>query len=150
MGAPWWDPDARGAIYGLTRDTGKAHIVRATLEAAAYQTVDLLDALGRDWTGGVSEIRVDGGMANNNWLMQFLSDVTQTPVTRPAYTETTALGAALLAGLGAGVWQNLDDIAAKWSADSHFSPSLSNDESSALMAEWHDAVRRTLNETENE
>lgn len=150
MGAPWWDPDARGAIYGLTRDTGKAHIVRATLEAAAYQTVDLLDALGRDWTGGVSEIRVDGGMANNNWLMQFLSDVTQTPVTRPAYTETTALGAALLAGLGAGVWQNLDDIAAKWSADSHFSPSLSNDESSALMAEWHDAVRRTLKETENE
>ena len=148
LGAPWWAPEARGALYGLTRDTGKAHIVRATIESAAYQTVDLLDALGRDWTGGISEIRVDGGMANNNWLMHFLSDVTRTPVTRPAYTETTALGAALLAGLGAGIWQNLDDIAAKWSADSHFIPTMSDDEGATLMTEWHAAIRRTLNEIE--
>ena len=145
LGAPWWDPDSRGAIYGLTRDTGAAHIVRATLESAAYQTQDLLEAMQKDWPGTINQIRVDGGMAENNWLMQFLADITQSQITRPANSETTALGAAFLAGLHHGIWSSLQDISDQWAANQTFDTRMDASARDQLMDEWHAAVNRTLN-----
>lgn len=147
LGAPWWDPEARGTITGLTRDSSAAHIVRATLESAGYQTNDLLAALERDWTDGVQELRVDGGMAENDWLMQFLADICNVPVNRPTNTETTALGAAYLAGLQTGIWSSLDELAKLGSAGTSFTPNMNEDQRTRLLGGWSEAVGRTLSRT---
>ena len=144
LGAPHWDPDARGAILGLTRDSGIAEIARATLEAVAYQTSDLLNAMSADRGARPDTIRVDGGMASNDWLMQFLADIVDMPVERPEVTETTALGAAMLAGLGVGLYDSLDEIAAKWRPDRNFHPAMTSSARAELLAGWQDAVMRTL------
>ncbi|MDH3219161.1 MAG: glycerol kinase GlpK [Gammaproteobacteria bacterium] len=139
LGAPHWDPDARGAISGITRDTGPAEIVRATLESVCYQTFDLLEAKRRD---GITptRLRVDGGMVRNNWLCGFLADVLDIIVERPVQTETTALGAAYLAGLQVGMFTSLDDIAKRWQAEREFEPSMEASQRKLLLADWHDAV----------
>jgi glycerol kinase len=139
LGAPHWDPDARGAIFGITRDTGPAQLVRATLESVCYQTFDLLEAKRRDGLTP-TRLRVDGGMVQNNWLCQFLADLLGIVVERPAQTETTALGAAYLAGLQVGLFESLDDIAARWRADRDFNPAMEDSARSLLLADWHDAV----------
>ncbi|MGD9508625.1 MAG: glycerol kinase GlpK [Geminicoccaceae bacterium] len=147
LGAPHWDPDARAAILGLTRDSGVAHIVRAALEAVAYQTADLADAFVADMRGGAVDaglgtLRVDGGMVANDWLCQFLADMLEQPVERPAVIETTALGAAYLAGLAAGVYGSLDDIAGAWRLERRFEPSMAAAERNQLLAGWRRAVAR--------
>jgi glycerol kinase len=139
LGAPYWDPQARGAILGLTRDTGLAHIVRAALESVAYQTRDLLDAMAAD-SLAPTELRVDGGMVINDWLSQFLADALQTRVLRPQVTETTALGAAFLAGLGSGVYPSLEAVSALWSEERRFLPSMPADEATRLHVGWQAAV----------
>jgi glycerol kinase len=141
LGAPYWDPEARGAIFGLTRDAGLAHIVRAALESVCYQTRDLLAAMAQDAVAP-TELRVDGGMVVNNWVTQFLADVLQVPVVRPETVETTALGAAFLAGLQAGVYRDLDDIARLWQADRRFKPRLASGQADALYGGWQRAVAR--------
>lgn len=143
LGAPYWDPDARGAIFGLTRDTGVAQIVRATLESIGYQTVDLLDAMRQDAIAP-GELRVDGGMVRNNWLCQFLADVLAVPVRRPEVTETTALGAAYLAGLQVGVFDSVEDIAARWKIDRAFEPDMASENREKLLQGWGRAVSRVL------
>jgi glycerol kinase len=139
LGAPHWDPDARGAIFGITRDTGPAQLVRATLESVCYQTFDLLEAKRRDGLTP-TRLRVDGGMVQNNWLCQFLSNLLNIIVERPAQTETTALGAAYLAGLQVGIFSSLEDIAGRWQADQEFDPSMENSARNLLLADWHEAV----------
>lgn len=139
LGAPHWDPDARGAIFGITRDTGPAQLVRATLESVCYQTFDLLEAKRRDGLAP-TRLRVDGGMAQNDWLCQFLANLLDIVVERPAQTETTALGAAFLAGLQVGIFSSLDDIAARWQADLEFDPEMNNQARNLLLADWHEAV----------
>ncbi|MDQ2640103.1 MAG: glycerol kinase GlpK [Pseudomonadota bacterium] len=141
LGAPWWDPDARGALLGLTRSSGVAQIARAALEAVACQTRDLLEAMTQDGVAP-AELRVDGGMVVNNWLVQHIADMLRVPVVRPAVVETTALGAAFLAGLQAGVHGSLDDIAALWRAERRFEPQMSADRADALHAAWRGAVAR--------
>ena len=141
LGAPYWDPDARGAVLGLTRDAGIAHIVRAALESVCYQTRDLLTAMSED-SVRPTELRVDGGMVINDWLTQFLSDVLKIPVVRPQTVETTALGAAFLAGLHAGVYTSLDEISRLWQTDRRFAPSMPVAQADALYAGWRDAVSR--------
>jgi glycerol kinase len=142
LGAPYWDPDARGAIFGLTRATGIAEIVRAALEAVCYQTNDLLAAMAADGAAAISELRVDGGMVANSWLMQFLADLLAIPVARPAVTETTAIGAAFLAGLHCGLFGSLDDIAACWACESRFQPALTAERRATLLAGWTTAVNK--------
>ncbi len=142
LGAPYWDPAARGAILGLTRDTGIAEIVRSALEAACYQTRDLIAAMTGDGAGPLTALRVDGGMARNDWLMQFLADILDLPVERPVVTETTALGAAYLAGLGAGIFSSTDDIASRWRRDRLFEPGMKPALRDSLYAGWQEAVRR--------
>ncbi|MES2885399.1 MAG: glycerol kinase GlpK [Pseudomonadota bacterium] len=139
LGAPYWDPQARGAILGLTRDTGLAHIVRAALESVAYQTRDLLEAMAAD-SLAPTELRVDGGMVGNDWLVQFLADALQVEVLRPQVTETTALGAAFLAGLGAGVYASTTELSSLWTEQQRFNPIMSATEASRLHAGWRAAV----------
>ena len=139
LGAPHWDPDARGAIFGITRDTGPAQLVRATLESVCYQTFDLLEAKRRDGLAP-TRLRVDGGMVNNDWLCQFLSDLLDIELARPTQTETTALGAAYLAGLQVGLFESLDDIANRWQSEREFTPAMDNATRSLLLANWHEAV----------
>ena len=141
LGAPYWDPMARGAIFGLTRDSGIAQIVRAALEAVCYQTRDLLEAMRPD-APAPTELRVDGGMAVNDWLMQFLADILRIPVVRPQTVETTALGSALLAGLQAGIYASLEEIGETWQADRRFEPAMAADRSEALYGGWRDAISR--------
>ncbi len=143
MGAPYWDAEARGALYGLTRDTGPEEIVRATLESVCYQTNDLFMAMAED---GVepSIIRVDGGMVANDWLVQQLSDTINLRVQRPVVTETTALGAAYLAGLQTGVFESLDDLASYWQREADFEPKMETDTREQLLAGWRKAIERTL------
>jgi glycerol kinase len=143
LGAPYWDPQARGAIFGLTRDAGLAHIVRAALESVCYQTRDLLGAMAQDAVAPV-ELRVDGGMVVNNWVTQFLADVLQIPVVRPETVETTALGAAFLAGLSAGVYGSLDEIGKLWQVDRRFKPKVKKQRADDLYAGWQKAVKRVL------
>ena len=147
LGAPYWKPDARGTITGLTRGTTMAHIARAALESIAYQSAALLGAMSRDAvaTGGtpVSELRVDGGACVNNLLMQFQADLLGIPVVRPACVETTALGAAYLAGLSSGVYQSTEELSALWKAERRFLPTLGKDRADALMQRWEQAVRQT-------
>ncbi len=144
LGAPYWDPDARGAIFGLTLDTGKAHLTRATLESVAFQTMELVEAMEADGADALETIRIDGGMAANDWLCQFIADVLGVEVERPANIETTALGAAFLAGLATGFWADLDALSATWRSNRRFSPAMSVDRREKLRDRWRDAVARTL------
>jgi glycerol kinase len=142
LGAPDWDPYARGAILGLTRGTTAAHIARAALESITFQVADLLLAMGSDVGSPIAELRVDGGASVNNLLLELQANILQVPVVRPKVTETTALGAAYLAGLAAGVWPNRDAIAEHWQVDRRFEPSISRDEAARLQARWRQAVER--------
>ena len=142
LGAPYWDPTARGAIFGLTRDTGIAEIVRSALEAVCYQTRDLMAAMEKDSGTKLTALRVDGGMVKNDWVMQFLADILDLPVERPVVTETTALGAAYLAGLHAGVFQSTADIGKRWQRDRRFEPNMNADQRDSLYAGWQQAVAR--------
>ena len=142
LGAPYWDGYARGTLLGLTRGSGKAHIARAALDAIALQTVDLVDAMNRDGAGPLTELRVDGGAARNDLLMQIQADLLGVPVIRPRQTETTALGAAYLAGLAVGLWKSPDALSEHWQAERIFEPLCSQDERNARLAEWHRAVER--------
>ena len=144
LGAPHWDPDARGALFGLTRDTGVAEIARAALEAVAYQTHDLLAAMAKDHGRAIQTLRIDGAMAANDWLVQFLADIVGVRVDRPAVIETTALGAAFLAGLGAGVYSGLDDLTALWRHERTFTATMESGGRDALLAGWREAVARVL------
>jgi glycerol kinase len=144
LGAPHWDPDARGAIFGLTLDATGAHLARAALEAVAYQSLDLIEAMARDFDFPVEAVRIDGGMAANAWLGQFLADILQVPVERPQNLETTALGAAFLAGLATGVWDDLGALERTWKQRDRFSPAMPAQRRSALVASWRDAVARIL------
>ena len=144
LGAPYWDPDARGAIFGLTLGTTAAHLARAALEAVAYQTLDLLDAMEKDGAAHGAAMRVDGGMAANDWLCQFLADILQVPVERPQNLETTALGAAFLAGLATRVWPDLDAVARTWTRRDLFQPVMAASPRRELIDGWRDAVARTL------
>ena len=142
LGAPHWDAEARGAIYGMTRDTGPREFIRAALESVAYQTNDLFEAMAQDGMRP-TQLRVDGGMAANSWLMQFLSDILAIPVDRPQNLETTALGAAMLAALADGTFSSLEDIASQWQLDQSFTPNMDTDIKEALINGWQDAVSRT-------
>lgn len=139
LGAPYWNPHARGAIFGLTRDTGIAEIVRATLESVCYQTSDLMTAMQKDGAN-IAALRVDGGMVANNWVLQFLSDVLAVPVERPVVTETTALGAAYLAALGAGMYNSLEEVREQWQCDQKFSPAIDDTQRQKLLDGWTKAV----------
>ena len=143
LGAPYWDSDARAAIYGLTRDSGRAEIVRAALESVALQTRDLFEAMATDIAATPTSLRVDGGLARNDWAMQFLSDSLAVPVERPALTETTALGAAYLAGLQAGVYTDTAQIRENWNLEKRFNPTMTDLERSKKYEQWLDAVSRT-------
>ena len=143
LGAPWWDPDARGAMFGLTRGTTAAHLARAALESIAFQSADLLAAMQRDAAEPLAELRVDGGASANDLLMQFQADLLGVRVVRPKVLETTALGAACLAGLATGYWEDAAALTARWQVDRVFEPAMSRDEAAARMAGWHDAVART-------
>ncbi|ALN75427.1 glycerol kinase GlpK [Aureimonas sp. AU20] len=145
LGAPWWDAEARGAIYGLTRNTGPNEFARAALESVCFQTGDLLGAMGRDWQGeGDRVLRVDGGMVSSDWTMQRLADLLDAPVDRPVVLETTALGAAWLAGFQAGVWPDQDGFSASWHLERRFEPGMSPVERGRKLAGWASAVKRTL------
>lgn len=142
LGAPHWDANARGIITGLTRGTTKAHLARAALEAMAYQTADVLDAMRQDSGVALQSLRVDGGATSNDWLMQFQSDILGVAVRRPVVQETTALGAAYLAGLATGVWPELSDVSKNWQLDRQFGPVMPDSQRNTLMTNWHQAVSR--------
>jgi glycerol kinase len=143
LGAPYWDPDARGTVFGLTLDATGAHLARAALEAVGYQTLDLVEAIAGDGAR-LSGMRIDGGMAANAWLCQFLADILQLHVERPQYLETTALGAAFLAGLATGVWDGLDDLSRIWKQRDSFRPAMEESRRDQLVAGWRAAVAKTL------
>jgi glycerol kinase len=144
LGAPYWQADARGAMVGLSRGTTMAHIARAALESIAFQSTALLQAMNRDAAQPVSELRVDGGACVNNLLMQFQADLLGIPVLRPEVIETTALGAAYLAGLSAGIYQSPQELAQHWRVERRFEPQMSREQAQALMAHWEKAVRQTV------
>jgi glycerol kinase len=145
LGAPWWDADARGALIGLTRGTGPAEICRAALESVCYQTLDLLKAMQADWQqSGDTVLRVDGGMVASDWTMQRLADILQAPVDRAVIAETTALGAAWLAGSRAGIWPDQEGFAKSWKLDKNFAPEMALGERDCKVAGWDIAVRRVL------
>ncbi|MDZ7889272.1 MAG: glycerol kinase GlpK [Pseudomonas sp.] len=146
LGAPYWDPKARGAIFGLTRDTGIKEIVTAGLQSVCYQTCDLLEAMRQDGAAAPSALRVDGGMVENNWVMQFLADILGVPVERPEVTETTALGVAYLAGLQVGWYASLEEVARHWHLQRRFTPQMASAHRSKLYAGWLDAVKRVRSE----
>jgi glycerol kinase len=143
LGAPYWDPDARGAIVGLTRGTTKAHIARAALESIAFQSAELLEAMQKDSSQQLSELRVDGGATANDLLMQFQADLLGVPVVRPKVLETTALGAAYLAGLTVDLWKSREELASHWQADRRFEPRMDKSEREAKLARWREAVTRS-------
>ncbi|MGR3572813.1 glycerol kinase GlpK [Brevirhabdus sp.] len=151
LGAPYWDAECRGAIYGLTRNSGPAEFARAALESVGFQTRDLLEAMRADWPGDQAGgarpapvLRVDGAMSGSDWTMQFLADITDAPVDRPVMLETTALGAAWLAGMQAGLYPDQSGFAGLWQADRRFTPAMTAQDRDARYAAWKDAVRRTL------
>jgi glycerol kinase len=143
LGAPYWDPHARGAILGITRDTTAGHIARAAVESIAYQSCDLLQAMQRDAPLPITQIKVDGGASVNDGLMQFQADLLGVSVIRPVVSETTALGAAYLAGLAVGYWSDLAEIERNWREDKAFAPRLDGDQREKLLARWSEAVRRS-------
>lgn len=142
LGAPYWDPDARGALVGLTRGANRNHIIRAALEAIAYQSRDLLDAMAKDSAVKLKQIKVDGGAVANDFLMQFQADITNVEVQRPELTETTAMGAAFLAGLAVGFWQSTDELKLKAGVERSFMPQISSDKRDSLYRGWQQAVAR--------
>ena len=144
LGAPYWDMYSRGTIVGLTRGTGAAHIVRATLESIAYQSADLVNAMATDCGRKPTDLRVDGGASANLFLMQYQADILGCNVIRPETIETTALGAALMAGLAVGVWKDLDDIRSVWKRDITFTPQMSEEKREKTLAGWHKAVSRSM------
>lgn len=150
LGAPYWDAEARGAIFGLTRGTGPAEFARAALESVAYQTFDLLEAMRKDWDGddGNTVLRVDGGMVASDWTMQRLSDILAAPVDRPVILETTILGAAWLAASRAGIWPDRKGFADHWKRDRRFDPRMNETERKAAVAGWRDSVGRCLSQRE--
>jgi glycerol kinase len=143
LGAPHWDPYARGALVGITRGTTAAHIARAALESIAFQVADILEAIHRDSKIPLAELRVDGGASVNDTLMQIQADMLGVPVVRPAVTETTALGAAYLAGLAVGFWKSVDDLAGQWEVDRRFEPRMPPQQAARLKARWREAVERS-------
>jgi glycerol kinase len=143
LGAPHWDAYARGAIFGLTRGATRAHLARAALESIAFQSADVLAAMQKDADIALTELRVDGGAAANDLLMQFQADLLGVPVVRPQVLETTALGAAYLAGLAVGYWKSTDDIGANWRVDRRFEPAMSRERAGELAAGWEKAVARS-------
>jgi glycerol kinase len=143
LGAPHWDPYARGLLVGMTRGTNAGHVARAALESIAYQVDDLLAAVQRDSGIALSELRVDGGAAANDGLLQFQADLLGVPVVRPVVTETTALGAAYLAGLAVGFWPSLESLARQWQVERRFEPSMRPAEADRLRERWREAVRRS-------
>ncbi len=146
LGAPYWDPDARGAVFGLTRNSGPAEFARAALESVGFQTRDLLEAMAADYPGETGTVRVDGGMTASDWTMQFLSDILGAPVDRPEVLETTALGAAWIAGNRAGLYPDREAFAARWAVDRTFEPLMDEDMRAARYAGWKDAIARTLSD----
>lgn len=144
LGAPYWDPEARAALFGLTRNSGKEHIVRAALESVAYQTKDLLNAMLADSQQPFKALRVDGGMVANSWLLQFLADMLDLEIQRPNCIETSALGVAFLAGLQAGIYQSLDEISVLWQKQFQFKPQISSAKREALYTGWQRAVKSVL------
>lgn len=140
LGTPYWDSDVRGAVFGLTRGTTKEHFVRATLEALAYQTKDVLDAMMEDSGISVKTLRVDGGAVKNNFLMDFQGDILDVPVERPEINETTALGSAYLAGLAVGFWSDRSEIKDQWQLDKRFEPKMEEKERESLYSGWKKAV----------
>lgn len=145
LGAPYWDAECRGAMFGLTRNTGPAEVAKAALESVAYQTRDLLDAMKQDWnTGSSTVLRVDGGMVASEWTMQRLADILNAPVDRPTNLETTAQGAAYLAGRQIGGYPDLAEFASKWTLEKRFEPTMDGEQREQKYAGWRDAVRRTL------
>ena len=144
LGAPWWDMYSRGTLIGMTRGTGRAHVVRAALESIAYQSADLMDAMVKDCGHVPTQLQVDGGASANAFLMQFQSDIMGVPVVRPQVMETTALGAALLAGLAVGVYASPEDTAAVWQRDLMFEPQMEEHHRAQLLHGWHKAVERSL------
>jgi glycerol kinase len=145
LGAPYWRPDCRGAIYGLTRNSGPAELARAALESVGYQTRDLLEAMRADWGAAADGVlRVDGGMTASDWAMQFLSDILGAPVDRPTVLETTALGVAWLAGAHAGIAADQAGFAATWALDRQFTPTMDAATRDARYADWQRAVQATM------
>lgn len=144
LGTPYWDSEVRGAIFGLTRGTEKEHFVRATLESLAYQTKDVLSAMEADSGIKLKTLRVDGGAVKNNFLMQFQSDILGVEVERPTINETTALGAAYLAGLAVGFWESREEIAAKWQMEKCFKPKMLEEERIHLYTGWKKAVEAAM------
>lgn len=144
LGAPHWNPYAKGSLFGLTRGSSRAHIARAALDSIAYQTLDVLKSMEADAGIRIKELRVDGGATVNNQLMQFQSDILDTTVIRPTVTETTALGAAYLAGLAVGYWKNMEDITSQWQADQTFKPGIAADKREQLVSGWQRAVRASI------
>jgi len=142
LGAPHWDQYARGTITGLTRGTTAGHLARAALEGIAFQVADVLDVMKEDSGIALDELRVDGGAACNNTLMQFQADILQVPVVRPKVTETTALGAAYLAGLAVGFWKDQSEVSKAWQPDRRFEPAKSADEVAQRRAKWAEALKR--------
>lgn len=145
LGAPYWDQYARGAIIGITRGTTAAHLTRAALEGICYQVYDVLIAMENDIHAKPKEIRVDGGAIANNFLMQFQADISRCPVVRPSIIETTALGAAYLAGLAVNYWKDMDELKEQWSLDTIFTAKMKPETALALLSDWHKAVGRTMN-----
>jgi glycerol kinase len=143
LGAPHWDPYARGTMLGLTRGTTRAHIARAALEAIAFQSAEVLHAMQKDASMRLKELRVDGGAAANDMLMQFQADILGVPVVRPKVLETTALGAAYLAGLATGVWKDTAEIGRQWAAGRRFEPAMKRAEAAERMAGWTRALKRS-------
>ena len=144
LGAPYWDPYAKGTITGITRGTTAAHIARAALEGIAFETMDVVDAMRKDAGISIRSLKVDGGASRNNLMMQFQADILGTDVVRPVVTETTALGAAYLAGLAVGFWTSLDSLKAQWKAERCFAPAAEPGAVADAVAGWKDAVNRTL------
>ena len=143
LGAPYWQPHARGALFGLTRDTGAGELARATLESVCYQSFDLLQAMANEGQA-LSAARVDGGMIRNNWLTAFLADILSIPVERPIITETTALGAACLAGLQLGIYHSLDELKQVWQCEKRFEPRMAKEQRAQLLNGWNRAVDAVL------
>ncbi len=146
LGAPYWDAECRGAIFGLTRNTGPNELAKAALESVGYQTKDLLDAMREDWAGDTNVLRVDGGMCRSDWTMQFVADMIGAPVDRPEIVETTAIGAAWLAGMHKGFYPDQKEFAKNWQSDQRFSPNMEKDERERKYYGWKDAVSRTLSD----
>lgn len=144
LGTPYWDSDVRGAVFGLTRGTSKEHFIRATLESLAYQTKDVLSAMEADSGIKLKTLRVDGGAVKNNFLMEFQSDILNVPVERPTINETTALGAAYLAGLAVGFWESPDEISTQWAIDKKFVPKMDEDCRTDLYNGWKKAIQATM------